>query len=196
MATETDMLRDLLRRTLANPGEGARAVINLDIDRRGLWLALMLTTILSVMLVTLTQGPGLLLPMGGEPVTVGPLTYAMILGSGLVVLVFALFFVGRALGGTGTFPATLGIVVWLEVLGLGVRAMQAVAAIFSGAAESLIAIGGTVYLLWCLVRFTNELHGFDSMGKAVGTLVLVFVGITFGLLPLLTLIGVGASQGS
>lgn len=195
MAVETELLRDLLRRTLNNPADGARGVIDLGLDRRDLWLALMLTTVLSVLLVTFTQGPGLVLPLGGDPVVVGPLTYAVILGSGLVILVFALHFVGRMLGGTGSFPATLSVIVWLEVLGLIARTAQAVASWVSGSAESIVAILGTIYLLWCLIRFTNELHGFDSVGKSILTLFLVFIGITFGILPILTLIGVGASQG-
>mgnify|MGYP001554125405 CR=1 FL=1 len=195
MAADTDILRDLLRRTLNNPADGVRGVIDLALDRRDLWLALLLTTVLSVLLASFTQGPGLVLPLGGDPVIVGPLTYAVILGSGLVILVFALYFMGRVLGGTGSFPATLATIVWLEVLGLIARTAQAVASWISGSAESIVAILGTIYLLWCLIRFTNELHGFDSMGKSILTLVLVFIGITFGVLPILTLIGVGASQG-
>lgn len=195
MSAETELLGALLRRTLNNPADGARGVIDLGLARRDLWFALLLTTILSVFLLSLTQGPSLYLPMGGEPVVVGPLTYAVILGSGLVVLVFALYFMGRILGGVGTFPATLAIIVWLEVLGLIARSAQAVASWISGSAEMIVAVLGTVYLLWCLIRFTNELHEFNSIGKSILTLVLVFLGITFGILPILTLIGVGASQG-
>ena len=195
MSAETELLGALLRRTLNNPADGARGVIDLGLARRDLWFALLLTTILSVFLLSLTQGPSLYLPMGGEAVVVGPLTYAVILGSGLVVLVFALYFMGRILGGVGTFPATLAIIVWLEVLGLIARSAQAVASWISGSAEMIVAVLGTVYLLWCLIRFTNELHEFNSIGKSILTLVLVFLGITFGILPILTLIGVGASQG-
>lgn len=195
MAAETDLVRELLRRTLTNPSDGVRGMIDLDLDRRELWLALLLTTVLSVLLVSISQGPGLVLPIGGDPVIVGPMTYAAILVSGLVILVFALFFMGRLLGGTGSLPATLAAIVWLEVLGLIARTAQAVASWVSGSAESIVAIVGTVYLLWCLIRFTDEVHGFDSIGKSILTLVLVFLGITFGLLPILTLIGVGASQG-
>jgi len=195
MAADLDILRGLLRRTIASPDDGMRGVLDLRLGRGDLWLALALTIILSVVLVALTQGTSFLLPVGTQAVVVGPMAYGVILGSGLVLMVFAVHFVGRVLGGKGQFVDALAAVVWLEMLGVFLRGVLLVASLFSATAESLVAVLGTIYLIWCLVRFVRVVHEFDGIGRAIGTLLLSFFGITLGLIPLITLIGVNAVQG-
>ena len=195
MSPELERLWGLLRLTLQSPAEGARAVIDLGLSRKELWLSLALVTVLSVLLMALSTGTVMVLPLGVEPLFVSPLGYGMIMGSGLVLLVFALHYTGQALGGTGAFAASLAVVVWLEVMSLALRVVQVVVGFLSSGLEAVVALGAAVFLFWCLIRFTDEVHHFNSVGKSILTLVLALVGISVGITIILTFIGVSATQG-
>ncbi len=169
--------------------------MQLNLDRATLWQVMLLVTVLSVLLTTLTLGPALVMPLGTDGIVVSPMGYGVILGAGLVMLVFALHFTGTALGGQGTFAEALAVVAWLEVLSLVFRVAQVLIGLISLPVAGLLSIAATVFLLWCLVRFTQVLHRFDGVGKAVLTLFVALLGISLGVTLILTLIGVGSFQG-
>ena len=191
MATETDILRVLFHRTVLSPADGARGVIELDLPRGDLWLALLLTTILSVLTLAI-QAPfaGFVLPGNGGPIIVSPWAYVVILGSGLVMLVFLLYFVGQLLGGTGRFVDILAVVAWLEGVGVVVRVVQMFASLMGPALAGIAVLAGTAFLVWCLIRFIEVAHRFNGPGRAMGAIFLSFFGVAVGIMPLLTVIGV------
>ncbi|MDA9019795.1 YIP1 family protein [Flavimaricola sp.] len=195
MSPELERLWGLVRLTLQSPAEGARAVINLGLSRNDLWLSLALVTVLSVLLMVLSTGTVMVLPLGVDPLYVSPIGYGVIMGSGLVLLVFAIHYTGQALGGKGTFSESLVVVVWLEVMSLALRLVQVLVDLISTGLAAIIALGAAVFLFWCLIRFTDEVHQFNSVGKSILTLVLALVGISVGITIILTFIGVGATQG-
>jgi hypothetical protein len=195
MSPELERLWGLVRLTLQSPAEGARAVINLGLSRNDLWLSLALVTVLSVLLMVLSTGTVMVLPLGVDPLYVSPIGYGVIMGSGLVLLVFAIHYTGQALGGKGTFSESLAVVVWLEVMSLALRLVQVLVGLVSTGLAAVIALGAAVFLFWCLIRFTDEVHQFNSVGKSILTLVLALVGISVGITIILTFIGVGATQG-
>lgn len=195
MSPELERLWGLVRLTLQSPAEGARAVINLGLSRNDLWLSLALVTVLSVLLMVLSTGTVMVLPLGVDPLYVSPIGYGVIMGSGLVLLVFAIHYTGQALGGKGIFSDSLALVVWLEVMSLALRLVQVLVGLISTGLAAVIALGAAVFLFWCLIRFTDEVHQFNSVGKSILTLVLALVGISVGITIILTFIGVGATQG-
>lgn len=195
MSPELERLWGLVRLTLQSPAEGARAVINLGLSRNDLWLSLALVTVLSVLLMVLSTGTVMVLPLGVDPLYVSPIGYGVIMGSGLVLLVFAIHYTGQALGGKGSFSESLAVVVWLEVMSLALRLVQVLVGLVSTGLAAVIALGAAVFLFWCLIRFTDEVHQFNSVGKSILTLVLALVGISVGITIILTFIGVGATQG-
>ena len=170
-------------------------MINLGLSRNDLWLSLALVTVLSVLLMVLSTGTVMVLPLGVDPLYVSPIGYGVIMGSGLVLLVFAIHYTGQALGGKGTFFESLAVVVWLEVMSLALRLVQVLVGLVSTGLAAVIALGAAVFLFWCLIRFTDEVHQFNSVGKSILTLVLALVGISVGITIILTFIGVGATQG-
>ncbi len=188
----------LIRQSLGDPAGVARFLIGLNLSRAVLWQALVLVTVVSVLLVALTQGavpegpPG---PGGGGPLVLSPFTYAVILGSSLVLLVFALHFTGAGLGGTGDFGAALVLIVWLEVLAMTFRVFVAAVALLLPAVSGIASALGLGLLVWILVNFINVMHGFESLWKAAFTLLIALVGISIGVTMFLTLIGVGATGG-
>jgi len=187
----------LLGLTVRAPAEAARLLLSLHLSRGVLWQALALVTILSVLVVALSPGP---MPDAGaaggpEPVALSPFAYATILGASLVMLVFALHFTGSALGGTGSFAGTLTLVVWLEVLATAIRVVQVVALLMAPVLAGIVSIAGLALLFWTLVNFIKVLHGFDTLGRAVLTLLLAIAGLSVGLMLILGLIGVGMAGG-
>jgi hypothetical protein len=187
----------LLILTLRAPGAAAELLTGLQLSRGVLWQALALVTVLSVLIVGFSPGP---MPEAGpiagpSPVVLTPFAYTAVLGASLVMLVFALFYTGAALGGTGTFPATLTLVVWLEVFATAIRVVQTLAMLVSPVLGGLVSLVGLGLLVWTLINFVNVLHGFGSLGKAVLTLLLAVMGISFGIALILSLIGAGLPGG-
>jgi hypothetical protein len=194
--TAGGMLR-LLALTLRAPGQAAELLLSLNLSRAVLWQALALVTVVSVLLVALSPGP---MPEAGpvagpEGLTLSPLAYAAILGASLVMLVFALHFTGGAMGGVGSFPGALILVTWLEVVAAAIRVVQTLALTLSPVLGGLVSLVGLGLLFWTLVNFVNVLHGFQSLGRAVLTLLLAVVGISLGVAFILTLIGAGLPGG-
>lgn len=196
VVTPAGLLRMLVL-TLRDPARAAGQLISLNLSRVALWQALALVTILSVIVTALTPEAAMqtVTAVDHEPVVVTPLAYAAIMGSLLVILVFALYYTGLSLGGTGTFPATLVLVVWLEVLATAVRAVLSLALIVSPVIAGLLSLGGLAVLLRTLISFIDVLHGFQSLGKALMTLVLAVVGAFFGLAVILTIISIVLTGG-
>ncbi|MBI1418175.1 MAG: hypothetical protein GC146_13215 [Limimaricola sp.] len=181
----------LVADTLRDPTAVAGRIVARPASRGTLWSALALVVVLSVLLVWVTQGPmAIVLPEG--TIDVSPFTYALILGGILVTMIFAVNFTGRMVGGTGGFGATIALVAWLEAVAMVVRLMITLVSYLSLPVAEILSILGLIALLRCLLAFVNVLHGFASMWKAFGVLVLAFFGMGLGLTILLALIGVGA----
>jgi hypothetical protein len=187
----------LLALTVRDPAEAARMLLSLHLSRGVLWQALALVTIVSVLVVALSPGPmpDAATAEGTDALFLSPFAYATILGASLVILVFALHFTGAALGGTGSFAGTLTLVTWLEVLATAVRVVQVVTLLVAPVAAGIVSIAGLVLLFWTLVNFIRVLHGFDTLGRAILTLLLAIAGMSVGLMLILGLIGVGVAGG-
>jgi len=197
IVTPAGVLR-MLGLTLREPGEAAGQLISLNLSRMALWQALALVTALSVIVTALVPEAAMQTITTGdpEPVVMTPLVYAAIMGSLLVILVFALYYTGLSLGGTGTFAATLVLVVRLEVLATAVHSVLSLALIVSPVISAILSLGALAVLLRTLVSFIDVLHGFQSLGKALMTLVLAVVGAFLGLFLILTVISLVLTGGS
>lgn len=125
-----------------------------------------------------------------------PFVDAIINFASAAVLVFVLYYAGRAIGGTGTFGATLLIMTWMNAILLVMLCIILISAlIMPGLASiiSLICVGLTFY---CLAHFLNELHGFGNIFKAIGLFIVAVCGCAFGLALILILIGGASVVGS
>ncbi len=186
----------LVWQTVIAPAETAERIVSLRLPRAVLWQAMALVTILSVLLAALVQGGLPTLPTATTATPIAPISYALILGGSLVILVFALHYTGQALGGKGEFSGAIALVVWLEAVAMVIRFAQGILLLISPAIAGLFSIVSLGILLWCLINFIDVLHRFDNRGKAVLVLFLAVVGIAVGLTFILALIGAGATGGS
>lgn len=180
----------LARESLVNPRRAARAVLGLRLQMPVLWQGLALVAILTDLMlfaeVAAGGGTALFLQvMGGNPVAMAGMQFAS-----LVVMVLALHGVGHAFRGKGDWAGAMALVIWLQVIMLGVAAAQVVLYLVAPPLADILGLGALALLLWLLTNFAAELHGFSNLW-------LVFLGILasgavliFGLSFLLVAIGV------
>ena len=180
-------------RSLRDPAGIARWLLAFELSRGTLYSMVALVTVLSVLTLEL----GLYLsPVDAEIMRASPFTLCIILGASLVMMVFAVQLTGRMLGGHGRFGAALLLVVWWQAMALVIQVAQTIAMLILPPVAGLLTLAGLVWLVFALLHFVNVLHGFDSLPKALATVAIGVVGISFGLALLLTLIGVTLPGGT
>jgi hypothetical protein len=186
----TGQVAGLLVLSLKAPEAAARFLIGLNLPRNILWQLFVLVTILSVLIVVVTQGPAPE-PVQGEPAipAISPMAYTVILGAALVLFAAALQFAGQILGGAGTFEAAMIIVIWTEAVSTVLRILQATILLVIPGSAGLLTILGVGLMIWVLVNFVNALHRFDHLGKALLTIVIATFGIGLALSLVLAVIG-------
>jgi Yip1 domain len=121
---------------------------------------------------------------------VGPAATGFIQLALLVVMVFAVFWIGRAMGGTGSFEESILLVAWLQFVMVCLQVVQTGVLLVSTTIAEIFGLLGIVLFLWLLTNFVAVLHGFTSLFKVFVMILVSAFGIAFGLSILLTLIGV------
>ncbi|WP_114964260.1 YIP1 family protein [Alkalilacustris brevis] len=194
MDTSASAFLALVRETLSDPRAGARRVISVDIPMSARWQAFLLVIVLSVLLGRVAT----LLMLGTDALNGGmmasPLQSGMLQGGALLLLVFATFNVGRLMGGQGSFADTLILVTWLQALLLLVQVVQVLALLLLPPFAGMLGILGMVLFLWLLTNFVAELHGFESLGKVFGVILLTAIGLGFVVTVLMAILGLAPPE--
>jgi hypothetical protein len=169
--TLSDRMLSLARLSLQKPRQAARALMAEDVPIRARTAGLLLVAVVTAVLASLQVG---LHPQTLDPVSAAmlasPFRAAVVQWGFLALSVVLIYRVGRAFGGTGSFPDALLIVVWLQLLTLVLQVLQLLATVIAPPLAGIIGIGGFVLFLWLMTNFIAELHGFRSLG-------LVFAGM-------------------
>lgn len=181
----------LSMQTLFEPRAVAKEVLSWRLSGDVLWSALTLIVCLSVLL---TAVGSMLAPVTPEVATpaYSPFAYAGLVGMMMVLSTLAVWLGGRMLGGVGTFEQTFALMLWLQAALLSLQALQVVT-LLMGAFLVLVSLAIVGVALVCTVVFIDEVHGFNSIGKSIGALVLgavLAMPILVMLSPLLTGSGV------
>lgn len=190
----------LLMETLFRPRDAARVLIGFDLPQQSLWMALALMSVLNSIVYSVT----LRLSPPTDPTTVAmmppafhsPLLFTLFLFGALSITVFALFWVGRMLGGTARLGDILVLICWLQVLRLILQVAVAVLVLALPAVAVLLIFLSAVWGIYILVGFVDFAHHFESMLKSAGVIVLSIVAMAVGLSILLSFIGVAAMGGA
>lgn len=180
----------LLRLTLSDPRDGARAVAKIDVSREALWSALTVIVALSVIgarimsyMMPISQEQAL-----GMPIAVSPIMLALIMWGLLVLTVFCVHYIGRAFGGQGHFNTSLKLVIWLQTILLLTQGLQILLGTVSLSLAGLLGLGFSLYSIWLFVNFVAVAHGFENRGTVLLGVVLSLFGVIFGLSLLFALI--------
>ncbi|MDM7930717.1 YIP1 family protein [Tabrizicola sp.] len=178
----------LARLSLQDPRAGARALLRLGVPMPARTLGLLLMAVASAVLM---QVGFMILPPTDDPLAVlmmaSPLRTAVIQWLILSVSVLLIYRVGRAWGGRGSLPDSLLVVVWLQVIMLGVQAVQVVALLIAPPVAAIINLAGLVLFFWLMTSFIAELHGFTSRGKVLAGILVTSFAVAMILVFLLLL---------
>lgn len=167
---------DMVVMTLRDPGTALRVLQGLDLPMSVRWMALALAVTLSTLLSTLSL---LIFPIpAGDPMGglfSVPLMLAGVQFASITLAAFCMAFVGRLFGGRGDFPDALLAIAWIEMILVGLQAMQLLLMlILPGAANVMFFVASGLFL-YLVVAVTKALHGFTSTPKVV----VGFVGSLF-----------------
>ena len=165
MSADLQPLFGLLGRSVTDTAGAAAQINALRFDRGTLWLMMVLVTVLSVLLFQLSISV-LPIDVAPEMARISPFALCVVLGSGLIMLVFALYFTGQMLGGTGRFPGALLFVLWWQALALALQVIQTFTLLFAPVLGQILTIAGALYMFYALVHFVNVLHDFHNLFKA------------------------------
>lgn len=191
MTQPTNPWLSLVGRTVTDARGVARDLLAMRFDRGTLWSMLVLVSILSVLAFETTQA---VIPVNISPnmVRISPYALTVILGSGLVMMVFAFYFVGQVMGGKARFPGALLLMIWWQVMAMALQVVQTLVLLLLPFLANLISLIGLGYMFYLLIIFVDEMHGFANVFRALTTIVLAMIGIIVGLSLILTLIGATA----
>lgn len=184
---------DLAILTVKEPMLGLRALQSLDLPVAARWMALVLAVALSTLLAGVVR---LLFPVPVEnsvsrliaqPALLASIQFAAMVGSALLMT-----WVGRLFGGKGQFEDALLITAWIEMMLVGVQAVQVVLMVVFPASAPIMSILAFGLFLYLTVMLTKALHGFQSAFLVIlgfiGTMFVVgfalsFIAVSFGIMP-------------
>lgn len=179
----------LTRQTLEDPRAGVRSLLALGIPMPARTAGLLLVAVMSSVFLHLGF---MLLPPSDDPLvqfmSASPLRTAAIQWVILAASVLLIYRIGRAMGGRGSLADTLLVIVWFQLIMLGVQALQLLALVLSpivAAGLDILALG---LFLWLLASFVAELHGFASRGAVLAGIFLAGFGLALTMVMILILI--------
>ncbi|MEL6449812.1 MAG: Yip1 family protein [Pseudomonadota bacterium] len=185
--------------TVRDPRTSAERIIAWQLDTRTIYMALFAVAAVNALLAAF---PVVLL---GSPVDDAarsalpmllllerPIALFLIIAGGLVVMVHALFWAGKSMGGQGDMADMLVLLTWLQALRAVAQAGILVLSLAVPVLAGLVALAVVIVAFWLLLHFISAALRFDSLMRAFGLLVAVIAGLFLGLMLILTLMGVSA----
>ena len=166
------------RRSLTEPRPAAADLMALGLPMQAVWTGFFLTNILGILVSSLLPGAA------GSPFLSALFAIALSLGSVVVVV-----HVGRALGGHGTFADTLLLTTFLSALVLVGQVAQLVLSLVFPPVAGIFGIAVILMAVWLNVNFIAAIHGFSSLLRALGVMVLGSFVLALGVMVVLALTG-------
>lgn len=201
----SETLKPLFALTLQDPRGAAERVIALHLPTQTLWLALSLISVVTSLIfsILLQAAP---LPPGelgalvqSSPGYQSPLIFALMQWGRVVISVFMLYYVGRAMGGQGSLADVLSVITWLQAVSF---VLIAGLSLIGLAIPFLSSLGMLVFLcwwVWAITSFLDAAHGFGNPFKALGVLLISVIGVLIGVSIAMGVIGgifIGLTGGS
>jgi len=185
-------LSQLFWMTVQNPAQAAGFLRQIHVDRVTGWMILILAIVLNTLayFASISMFPP---PQDiAIPLLETPFLVFTVLGSTMVTLVFAFFWVGRMFDGKATFDTILLMVGWLQYMRLAIQLVGMALMLIAPALSSLFVMAAGLYGIWVVINFLQVAHGFETPAKAIAVIVFSFVGLAVGLSVFLSLIAVTA----
>ncbi|WP_375227722.1 YIP1 family protein [Roseobacter sp. S98] len=189
--TQTNTWPALALLTLRDPKAASDVLLSTRLPRQVLWIAVAL---ISVANTILSYASHLLLPVPAplDAIVTNPFVYFTLVAGGFVVMVHALFWTGRMLGGTDNMNDVLQLLIWLQVLRTAAQIVVIALLLTVPAIATLFLLFVGIATLWIFLNFLNIGLQLNSLWHAVGVLIAGSAAMVLGLSLLLSLIGVSA----
>ncbi len=180
-------------RCVSDPRMALAQAAHLRLGHRELWYVIALAAIVRVFGEVLVTGPVITMTLADREITAAPLTFALILGSGTALSIVVLHYTSRIIGGTGSFGAMLLAFAAIDVVSVVVFAAQLIVLFILPQFLGIAQVAAGAIMLVVLLNFVSISAGFDNLFKALATVVLGIVGVSFGAALFIVLIGGAAA---
>jgi hypothetical protein len=184
------LLTNMVLLSLREPRTAAEQIIGWRLDRDTLWTALALAACVNTLIFSLSV---VLQPSEAMPAFfTSPLAMFVLLSGVLVVTTHGLYWTGRAIGGQGELGDMLSLIVFLQILRILAQIVIFVLMFVSPGISLLLSLATGIFGMWLLVNFIAAAHRFETLGRAIGTLLIAMAMIVLGLSFLLSIVGIAA----
>jgi hypothetical protein len=192
--TEPPSLLKLLELCARRPRAAMEAVMEMRLSAPVAWQAFALVLVIELIFAQIL---GLLLgPVEvpdnalGPALALNPILLGAIQGALLVLMVFAIHWVGRAFGGTGRMEDAVLLMALLQFALVVLQAVEIVLVAIVPALAAGILLFNIFAFFYLLTSFITTLHGFNRPPMVFLGILLTMIGAIFGLSILLAIIGV------
>ena len=184
---------DLLLLSLKDPNAAAQRILDLQPSIVTALSAFVATIIIAVVLMFALNGfsTGAILP-GFAPIS--PVTLASVMGAGTLGLVGAIWLVGRAFGGSGSFTDGILVFAWIQMLQVLLQVAQTAFMLISITLGGLVSLIATGMLFWILFGLINSWMDLGSMWKAASCFIIGVIGLSMAGAFILVSFGVSPGQ--
>jgi Yip1 domain len=180
----TTRITTLAQLTLMDPRRAARTLLAEDVPLPARTAGLLFVAVVAAVLASIPAG---LQPATMDPASAfmlaSPFRAAVIQWVFLALSVVLIHNVGRAFGGSGSFPDALLVVVWLQLIMLGFQALQLLAFIAAPPLGGLVGLASVGVFFWLMTCFIAVLHGFAALWAVLAGIVGVMIatGLVIGI---------------
>lgn len=189
------LFKALFRQTLTNPRGAGAAVIALDLPVQGLWIALMLVSVLLSLLVSALfhiaplppDEVGAMIRM--SPAHQAPLLFALINWGQAVISVFVLHWIGQVFGGKGRLADMLAVMIWLQAVTIVLAVVLFLAGLILPLIAALMMLVAFVWGIWATISLVDAANRFDNLLKATGVCLAALVAFSVGMAIISAVIG-------
>ena len=175
--------------TLQQPAEGLRVLMALRLDRATLWTSFALGAVLSAILIQLSVllDPGMSEIVGLERLTT---LMSVVQACTFLIMVFAVYWIGQACGGVGSFDDAILAVSWLQAIALLIQVIQSALVLVVPPLAQVLAVVQIGIFFYLLTYFIATIHGFTSLGRVFMMIIASLLGLAFALTFILALVGI------
>lgn len=177
--------------TLRQPAVAARSILLRQLPDEAIWTGLFLAVVLNALFFGVL---GLLIPNSSElamfdmsPDSPGISMMVSTVRSVLFALMLTLG--GRWLGGTGRFMPILSLLVWDQLVQLAAMSLGIAVLLISPKLGSIVFLLIGLVLLFVLLNFVNEAHGFASLWRSFAVVLMASIVMFFAMILLVGLLG-------
>jgi hypothetical protein len=161
--------------TLTNPKDAASEVMEIRkmLSTETLWSSVILVAVLHTLITSFEMW---VFPPPPELVDLIPAFFfkpallAMMAAGAIVLIIFALYWAGRALGGKADLRDVLATFTWLEMVMACAQLVALVLIFIAPPLSDLFSLLVFFWGIWALIAFIDRSQGFDNPVRAIGVL--------------------------